>query len=38
MATRAGSHLTETAGSHAVAVSQPTAVTDTVLTAAHVLA
>jgi len=38
MATRAGSHLTETAGSHAVAVSQPTAVTDAVLTAAHVLA
>jgi pimeloyl-ACP methyl ester carboxylesterase len=35
MARRAGSHVSETAGSHAVAVSQPTAVADVVLTAAR---
>jgi len=37
MAARAGSHLTETAGSHATPVSQPSAVADTILTAAHVV-
>jgi pimeloyl-ACP methyl ester carboxylesterase len=35
MADRAGSQISETAGSHAVAVSQPTAVADVVLTAAR---
>jgi pimeloyl-ACP methyl ester carboxylesterase len=37
MADRAGSRISETAGSHAVAVSQPTAVADVVLTAARVV-
>ncbi|MFD0575851.1 alpha/beta hydrolase [Dactylosporangium darangshiense] len=38
MAQRAGARTSETAGSHAVAVSQPTAVVDLMLTAANVLA
>ncbi|GIH20446.1 alpha/beta fold hydrolase [Rugosimonospora africana] len=37
MARRAGSHIAETAGSHAVMVSQPTAVADVILTAARTL-
>lgn len=37
MAQRAGSHIAETAGSHAVMVSQPTAVADVILTAARTL-
>jgi pimeloyl-ACP methyl ester carboxylesterase len=37
MASRADSHTLETAGSHAVVLSQPTAVVDIVLTAVHVL-
>ncbi|WP_027345775.1 alpha/beta fold hydrolase [Hamadaea tsunoensis] len=37
MARRAGSHITETAGSHAVMVSQPTAVADVIITAARTL-
>jgi pimeloyl-ACP methyl ester carboxylesterase len=37
MAHRAGARTSETAGSHAVARSQPTAVADVVLTAVHVL-
>jgi pimeloyl-ACP methyl ester carboxylesterase len=37
MARRAAARTAETAGSHAVAVSQPTAVADVVLTAAHAL-
>jgi pimeloyl-ACP methyl ester carboxylesterase len=37
MARRAGSHIAETAGSHAVMVSQPTAVADLILTAARTL-
>jgi pimeloyl-ACP methyl ester carboxylesterase len=38
MAERAGSHIAQTAGSHAVALSQPTAVADVILTAARVVA
>ncbi|MFP5369796.1 MAG: alpha/beta fold hydrolase [Actinomycetes bacterium] len=38
MANRADAHTTRTAGSHAVTLSQPTAVADLVLTAARVLA
>lgn len=37
MARRAGSHVAETAGSHAVMVSQPSAVADVILTAARTL-
>jgi hypothetical protein len=37
MAQRAGSHIAETAGSHAVMVSQPTVVADVILTAARTL-
>jgi len=37
MAGRAGSHIACTAGSHAVTLSQPTAVTDLILTAAQVI-
>jgi hypothetical protein len=37
IARRAGSHVAETAGSHAVMVCQPTAVADVILTAARTL-